>query len=96
MTVTTILDTTISDTGTVVSFSEADKRTPYGVVISMDVGSGDTLTLYTKVGTQAYIINEAFTADGTKTFIALPDSIRIDRTTDGGTADSTVVCSQID
>ena len=96
MATTTILDTATSDTGTVVSFSEADKRNPSGVVISMDVGAGDTLTLYTKLGSQAYIIEDTFTADATKTFIGLPDSIRIDRTVDGGSADSTVVCSQID
>ena len=93
---TKILDTTISDTGVVVSFSENDKRNPHGVIISMNVGAGDTLTVLTKVGAESLKAIKTYTATGDVTFVSLPDSLRIDRTTDGSSEDSTSYISQID
>lgn len=92
---TSILDTTSSDTGTQVDFSTSDKKSPQGVAIGLTVGSGDTLTLYTKIGDQAFKAVETYTSDGDISFVALPDSLRIDRTTDGGSADSTAEIIQI-
>lgn len=92
---TKILDTTTSDTGEVVNFSESDKKAPQGVAIGLDIGSGDTITLYTKFGDQAYRAVKTYTSDDDIGFVALPDSIRLDRTTDGGSADSTAYIIQV-
>lgn len=92
---TQILDTTSSDTGTVISFSDSDKREPQTVVISLQVGSGDVLTLYTKIGAESLKATETYAATEDITFVALPDQIRIDRTTDGGSADSSAYISQV-
>ena len=92
---TKILDTTTSNTGTVVEFSASDKKNPATVVIGLSVGSGDTLTVYTKVGEQDYKAVKSYTADDDIAFVTLPDFIRIDRTTDGGSADSTAYISEV-
>lgn len=95
---TTILDTTTSDTGTVVNFSENDKRNPQGIIIGLDIGSGDTLTVYTKTGTLGYRADPdgVYTVSQDVAFNSVPDSIRVDRTVDGGSADSTAVITQVD
>ena len=85
---TKILDTATSDTGTVFEFSGVQKRRPQGVVVGVSVGSGDTVTIFSKTGELAYRPTKVVTESKDLTFIGLPDSIRVDRTVDGGSGES--------
>jgi hypothetical protein len=85
---TTILDTTSSETGTVVEFGQINKYEPETAVIQIQLSSGDTVAILGKVGELDYDVIESFTESGFKTFYGLPDSIRVDRTVDGGVGEA--------
>lgn len=92
---TKILDTTTSNTGTEIQFSDADKKNPQTITIGLDIASGDELTVYTKVDSQSYKAVKVYTASEDISFYSVPDYVRVDRTTDGGSGDSTAYITQV-
>jgi hypothetical protein len=92
---TKILDTTASATGTEIQFSDADKKNPQTITVGLSVAAGDELSVYTKISEQPYKSIKTYTASEDISFNSVPDYIRVDRTTDGGSGDSTAYISQV-